>query len=75
MNRRLFGLLLCAWLAVAACAGPRTTGPLDRERQDRELYDLYRQYMETLNRNRERAGVPPLPVRSFEDWRRAPGTP
>lgn len=71
MTRVVPLILLCAWLAATGC------GVVEKRRieaQDQEIYNLYRQYMEALNLQRRQAGVPPLPVRSYEDWRQSPGT-
>jgi hypothetical protein len=38
------------------------------------VYEIYRQYMEATNVERQQAGLPPLTIRSYEEFRRAPGT-
>jgi|GEM_PF-2108333 hypothetical protein len=75
MRRVFVFVLLWAWMTGAGCPNPGLFVQRDRENQDSQVYELYRRYMETLNQNRERAGAPPLPIRSFEEWRRSSGTP
>ena len=68
-------LSLCIWLTASACTAGRTGTPRDvRTAQNQQVYELYRQYMEALNRERQQTGLPPLTVRSYEDFRRSPGT-
>jgi len=75
MKKRLAWLCLCGWLAAGGCGvGTISSRQQDRETQNRQIYELYRQYLETLNENRQHAGVSPLPVRSYEEWRQSPGT-
>ena len=73
MKKRLALLCFCVWLAVGGCAtggreAPRGATP----DQNREIYELYRQYMETTNENRRRAGAPLMRIRSYEEWRQSP---
>ncbi len=74
--KKLFALIcVCAWLAVGGCAAKKTgTFQTAGETQDQQVYELYRQYMEALNQQREQAGLPPLTVRTYENLRRSPGT-
>jgi hypothetical protein len=73
MNKRLASLCFCACLAVGGCATAGMDGPPSAvANQNRQVYELYRQYMETLNENRRRAGVPPVYIRTYEEWRQAP---
>ncbi len=74
--KRLVALAsLCACLLVSACAaGGSGTSRAARAEQNQEVYEIYRQYMEGTNQERQQAGLPPLTVRSYEEFRRSPGT-
>ncbi len=74
--RRLWALIsLAACLTAGACAAPRPgTPPQARAEQNQQVYDIYRQYMEAMNQQRQEAGLPPLTIRSYEEFRRFPGT-
>jgi hypothetical protein len=75
MKKPLAMICVWAWLAVGGCAAGKTEPPQSaRETQDQQVYDLYRQYMEALNQQREQAGLPPVTLRSYEEFRRSPGT-
>lgn len=76
MKKSLVLVCICACLAATGCGAGRTTPPPGEAAaaQDQQIYELYRRYMETLNRQRRQAGLPPLTIRSYEEFRRAPGT-
>jgi hypothetical protein len=72
---------LMAWISLGACllaggcaAGRTKTSPQVRAEQNQQVYEIYRQYMEATNQQRQEAGLPPLTIRSYEEFRRAPGT-
>jgi hypothetical protein len=44
------------------------------DQQNRQVYEIYRSYMTSSNADRERAGLPPQPIKSYEEWQRSPGT-
>jgi hypothetical protein len=68
-------LWLSVTLATAGC-GLSEISAQNRatDQQNREVYEIYRSYMASSNAERERAGLPPQPIRSFEEWQQAPGT-
>ncbi len=74
MQKLLVFLALLSCLACAGARGKAMTAQEYRAAQDQQVYDLYRQYLETLNAQRERAGLPPAPIKSSEEFRRSPGT-
>ena len=64
------GAVLTAW----GCATGKTESPrAARAAQDQQIYEVYRQYLEATNQQRQQAGLPPEPVKSFEEFRRSPG--
>jgi hypothetical protein len=66
---------LGACLVAGGCAAGRTgTTVKARAEQNQQVYEIYRQYMEATNQQRQEAGLPPLTIRSYEEFRRAPGT-
>jgi uncharacterized protein YkwD len=74
--KKLVALIsIAACLIAGACAAGRTkVSPRDRAEQNQQVYEIYRQYMEATNVERQQAGLPPLTIRSYEEFRRAPGT-
>jgi hypothetical protein len=42
--------------------------------ENRQVYQIYQKYMQSLNEEREMSGLPPRPVRSYEDWQKSPRT-
>jgi hypothetical protein len=74
--KKLVALIsLGACLTAGACAPGRTgTPPQARAEQNQQVYEIYRQYMEATNQERQEAGLPPLTIRSYEEFRRSPGT-
>lgn len=44
------------------------------DQQNRQVYETYRLYLQSLNQQRESAGLSPLPVKSYEAWQQSPGT-
>jgi len=75
MNKPLVLMCLCACLAAAGCGPGRTASPQKATAvQDQQIYEVYVQYMEALNQQRQQADLPPLAIRSYEAFRRSPGT-
>ncbi len=68
-------LWLSVTLATAGC-GLSEINAQDRaaDQQNRQVYAIYQSYMTSSNAERERAGLPPLPIKSFEAWQQSPGT-
>jgi len=42
--------------------------------ENRQVYQIYQKYMQSLNAEREMSGIPPRPIKSYEDWQKSPGT-
>jgi hypothetical protein len=42
--------------------------------ENRQLYEIYQKYMQSLNQERQMSGLPPKPIRPYEDWQKSPGT-
>jgi hypothetical protein len=75
MKKTIILISLGACLMAAGCAAGRTsTPPQARAEQNQQVYEIYRQYMAATNVERQAAGLPPLPIRSYDEFRRAPGT-
>jgi hypothetical protein len=74
MKRIIALISLGACLLAVGCAGRTRTPPQVRAEQNQEVYEIYRQYMAAMNVERQQAGLPSLPIRSYEEFRRAPGT-
>ena len=73
MRKFLAMLSIGAILTAGACAaGKAGTAQRSRAAQNQEVYEIYRQYMEAMNQERQQAGLPPLEVRSYEEFRRSP---
>ncbi len=68
-------LLVGALLAGAGCAA----GEIKAQNravndENRQVYEVYRSYMNALNKQREMSGMFPQPVMSYEQWQKSPGT-
>jgi uncharacterized protein YkwD len=75
MKKLLALISIAACLTAGACAAGRSrTSPQAQAEQNQQVYEIYRQYMEAMNQERQQAGLPPLTIRSYEEFRRAPGT-
>jgi hypothetical protein len=71
--KRLNNLLLAACLALTAfapgCAAMAyQTRKADREARERQAYSEYRVDMERINAERERTGLPPRPILTYDEW-------
>jgi hypothetical protein len=44
------------------------------EEENMRVYDIYQSYMRSMNEQREEAGLTPERIKSFEEWKRSPGT-
>jgi hypothetical protein len=42
--------------------------------ENRQVYEIYQQYMQSMNAQRQMSGIPPQPVKSYEEWQKSPGT-
>ncbi len=72
--KKLALISLFACLLAGGCGAGRTgTAPRSRAEQNQQVYELYRQYMEATNQERQEAGLSPLTIRSYEEFRRSPG--
>ncbi len=72
--KKLALISLCACLLAGGCgAGCARTPPQSRAERNQQVYELYRQYMTATNQKRQEAGLPPLTIRSYEEFRPSPG--
>ena len=67
----LISALFYAFGCIAA-APPSQNRAIQAE--NRQVYEIYQQYMQSMNAQRERSGIPPQPIKSYEDWQKSPGT-
>jgi hypothetical protein len=67
----LAGVLSCTF--GCALAGTPTQNRATQA-ENSQVYEIYQKYMQSLNEEREMSGLPPKPIRPYEDWRKAPGT-
>jgi hypothetical protein len=74
MKKLLAMAMLGVSLTWCGCgARPTGTTRTARAEQNQQVYEVYRQYQEAANQERQRAGLAPLPVKSYEEFRRTPG--
>jgi hypothetical protein len=68
-------LFICAFIAFVGC-GLADIPARNRaiEEENMRVYDIYRSYMRSMNEQREKSGINPEPIRSYEEWKRSPGT-
>lgn len=68
---KLHVLLLCSTaLLWSGCVAEMV-----RDSDERNHYAEYRMQADRLNFDREKAGLPPQPVQSFEDWKAGKAPP
>jgi len=65
----LIGALLCSACSLAETSSRNRA----TQAENRQLYEIYQQYMQSQNREREMSGIPPKPIRPYEDWQKSPG--
>ena len=44
------------------------------EEENIRVYEIYHSYMRSMNKQREEANMTPERIKSFEEWKRSPGT-
>jgi hypothetical protein len=68
-------LFICAIVVFVGC-GLADIPAQNRaiEEENMRVYDIYRSYMRSMNEQREKSGINPEPIRSFEEWKRSPST-
>ena len=44
------------------------------EEENMRVYKIYQSYMKSMNEQREETGITPERIKSFEEWKRSPGT-
>jgi len=68
-------VLISALWGTFGCvtAEPRSQNRAIQE-ENRQVYEIYQKYMQSMNSQREMSGVPPQPIKSYEDWQQSPGT-
>jgi hypothetical protein len=44
------------------------------EEENMRVYGIYQSYMKSMNEQREEIGMTPERIKSFEEWKRSPGT-
>ena len=42
--------------------------------ENRQVYEIYQKYMQSMNAQRQMSGIAPQPIKSYEDWQKSPGT-
>ncbi len=68
-------LLISITLALAGCALAEVPAQnRATEQENRRVYAIYQLYMQSMNAQRQQAGISPAPIKSYEEWQRAPGT-
>jgi hypothetical protein len=68
-------LLISAMAALAGCGLadiPAQNRAVEAENQ--RVYDVYQSYMRSMNAEREETGMAPEKIKSYEEWKRSPGT-
>ena len=66
--------LISALLCTACSLAETSSRNRATQAENRQLYEIYQKYMQSQNQEREMSGIPPKPVRSYEDWQKSPGT-
>jgi len=75
MFMKLKMIFLISALLCTACSLAETSSQnRATQAENRQLYEIYQKYMQSQNEEREMSGIPPKPIRSYEDWQKSPGT-
>ena len=75
MFMKLKMIFLISALLCTACSLAETSSQnRATQAENRQLYEIYQKYMQSQNEAQERSGIPPKPIRSYEDWQKSPGT-
>lgn len=75
MFMKLKMIVLISALLCTACSLAETRSQNQAtQAENRQLYEIYQKYMQSQNVEREMSGIPPKPIRSYEDWQKSPGT-
>jgi hypothetical protein len=75
MNKGKMAVWLLVLMILQGC-GASEMAARNREvhEENRQVYEMYRAYQESTNLQRQKAGLPPRPVKDYDEWRRSPGT-
>jgi hypothetical protein len=63
---------LCCTVGCAVAEIPSQNRAVQAE--NRQVYEIYQQYMQSMNEQRAMSGIPPQPVKPYEEWQKSPGT-
>jgi hypothetical protein len=66
-------ILISALLCTACSVAEIPSQNRDTQAENRQLYSIYQQYIQSQNQEREMSGVPPKPIRTYEEWQKSPG--
>lgn len=67
-------LLSALWYTFSCVAAEPRRQNRAIQAENRRVYEIYQQYMQSMNAQREMSGIPPQPIKSYEDWQKSPGT-
>ena len=68
-------LFIYAFVALVGCGlADIPTQNRAIEEENMRVYDIYQSYMRSMNEQREETGMTPERIKSFEEWKRSPGT-
>ena len=75
MFMKLKMIFLISALLCTACSLAETRSQnRATQAENRQLYEIYQKHMQSLNEQREMSGIPPKPIKPYEDWQKSPGT-
>jgi hypothetical protein len=67
--------LMSALLGTFGCSLAETRSQNQAiQAENLQVYQIYQKYMQSLNQERELSGIPPKPIKSYEEWQKSPGT-
>lgn len=67
-------LLGALWGALGCSLAETRSQNRATQAENRQLYAIYQQYMQSQNEQRELSGVAPKPIKPYEEWQKSPGT-
>jgi high-affinity K+ transport system ATPase subunit B len=73
MDLKLKMILMISVLLVTFGCSLAETRSQNRaiQAENRQVYEIYQQYMQSMNAQRQMSGIPPQPIKSYEDWQKS----
>ena len=67
-------LIIALWGTFGCVAAETRSQNQAVQAENRQVYEIYQKYLQSMNAQRAMSGIPPQPIKSYEDWQKSPGT-